>query len=89
MTLPTDAVYRTTLDIAYIGGSIYLNRVQTNGGAYNFSSIQKIDYKTLAATRIYNNTANFPTGSTWLDWIVPFQGKIVSQNAAYGVAVAQ
>ena len=89
ITLPMDSQYETTLDVVYVNGNIYLNRVQTNGGAYGFSSIQKINYKTLAASRIYNNTANFSDGSTWLNWIIPYQGNIVSQSAAYGVSVPQ
>lgn len=89
ITLPTDSQYETTLDIVYVNGNIYLNRVQTNGGAYGFSSIQKINYKTLVASRIYNNTSNFSTGMTWLNWIIPYQGKIVSQSEAYGVSVPQ
>jgi len=89
IALPTDSQYETTLDVVYMNGNIYLNRVQTNGGAYGFSSIQKINYKTLVASRIYNNTANFSNGSTWLNWIIPFQGNIVSQSAAYNVSVPQ
>jgi len=89
VTLPTDPQYQTTLDIVLVNGVIYLNRVQTKGGAYGFSSIQKIDYKTLSTSRIYNNTNNFATGMTWLNWIIPYQGRIYSQDSAYGVSVTQ
>ena len=87
--LPTDSQYESTLDIVFTNGAIYLNRVQTNGGAYGSSSIQKIDYKTLATSRIYNSTGKFSTGTTWLNWIIPFKGQIVSQSATYAVSVPQ
>ena len=89
VTLPIDPDYQTTLDIAYTGGNLYLNRVQTKGGAYGFSAIQKIDPKTMATSTIYRNDRPYATGTTWLNWIVPYQGRIVSQSAVYGVSVAQ
>lgn len=89
LSLPTDARYQSTLDIVFTNGAIYLNRVQTNGGAYGTSSIQKIDYKTLASSSIYGSTGKFPTGASWLNWIIPFKGQIVSQSAVYAVSVPQ
>lgn len=90
-TLATDANFTNTLDVLFVNGQVYLNRVHENstGPLYGFSEIQKVDYNTNAASQIYTNTTYFSNGSSWLNWIIPYQGKIDSLNSDYGVSVPQ
>ena len=89
-TLAGDANFTNTLDILFVNNQVYLNRVhETATGSYGFSEIQKVDFSTNAASQIYTNTANFPNGSSWLNWIIPYQGKIMSLDSADGVSVSQ
>jgi len=96
VTLPVDPQFVTTLDMVFKNGNIYLNRVKESYDAnvYGTSAIQKISYPGMVASEIYKNTTNFlPTpgwaGTTWLNWIVWYQGKIESLDSAYGVSVPQ
>ncbi|MGA4047927.1 FG-GAP repeat domain-containing protein [Ralstonia nicotianae] len=90
-TLAVDAYFTNTLDVLFVNGQVYLNRVHvgSTGTSYGFSEIQKVDYNTTAASQIYTNTANFSNGMTWLNWIAPYNGKIVSLDSTYGVSVPQ
>jgi hypothetical protein len=85
--LPANVNYETTLDIVFDGQYIYLNRVQTNGGAYGYSAIDKIDYKSMMSQTIWSNSSKFQNGYTWLPWIIQYQGKIASESASYGVSI--
>jgi hypothetical protein len=89
--LPYMQQYQTTLDIVVDAGSIYLTNVHLtyDAAVYGFSNIVKIDPVALTSTQIYGNTVNFNNGHGWLNWIIPYQGKIVSQSAAYGVSVPE
>ncbi|MFC0169268.1 DUF4214 domain-containing protein [Pseudoduganella danionis] len=91
--LPYSKYYESTLDIVIDGGFIYLTSVHENNDpkteTYGFSNIVKIDLQSLVSTQIYANTENFPNGHGWLNWIIPYQGQIVSQSAAYGVSVSK
>jgi len=90
ITFGTNAKYSTTLDIAYAWPYVYLNRVETKGGLYGFSAIEKIDLRDhKVANTIYTNSNNFANGSTWLNWIMLYQDKVVSQNAVFNVSVKQ
>jgi hypothetical protein len=87
VTLPTNAKYQTTLDIVFDGANIYLNRVETKGGAYGYTAIDKIDYKTMASQTIYEHKQRYANGMTWLNWIMQYHDRIVSQSASYGVSI--
>lgn len=89
--LPYMQQYQATLDILLNDGSIYLNNVHLTYDAetYGFSNIVKIDSVALTSAQIYANTGNFKNGHGWLNWIIPYQGNIVSQSAAYAVSVPQ
>jgi hypothetical protein len=89
-TLPGDANFTTTLDILFVNGNVYLNRVHDDPvNGYGFSEIQKIDFNTDAASQIYANTQSFSNGRSWVNWIIPYQGRILSMNSDYGVSVPQ
>lgn len=74
------------LDMIYLNGYIYQMRVDR---AYSETSIQKIDYKTLASTNIYQAGKIAGTPYTWFIWMIPYQGNIHSADSSYGVSVQQ
>jgi hypothetical protein len=74
------------LDVIYQSGAIYLLKVNP---AYTASEIQKIAYPGSQANIIYSHSGIYPTGSQWVDWILPYSGDIVSENAAFAVSVPQ
>lgn len=83
--LSSPTVTPTTLDILFESGSIYLLR-----STYSADEIQKISYATLASSHIYEHSGQYsPTTGSWVDWIIPYQGKISSLSTAYGVSVPQ
>lgn len=87
--LPTNPYYQTTLDVLSVNGAIYTNNVHLtfDSAVYGYSDIEKIQGNT--TTQIWSNTAPLPNGWTWLNWIIPYQGKIASMDSVYGVSVAQ
>ena len=96
--LPTDSTYGFPLDINFIGGNIYLLRTVDNAanplGFYGAVEVQKIVYPSLAAQTIYQHSGSYSNvtagfNSTWVNWIIPYQGNIVSMSAAYGLSVPQ
>ncbi|MEC5404720.1 VCBS repeat-containing protein [Paraburkholderia sp. MPAMCS5] len=88
--LPYDTTHPTvTLDVLSINGVVYTTSTSLNasGSYYGFSEIQKIVGSNLSPIWVGNKS--FSNGSTWLNWIIPYQGKIDSLNSAYGVSVAE
>ncbi|SDB85787.1 hypothetical protein SAMN05421548_101363 [Paraburkholderia lycopersici] len=93
-TLPYSTTYQTALDIVYTNNSIYLTNVQSmpNGSAsiYGYSDIEKnsgTNFQTNAT--LWNETAPFANSMTWINWIIPYQGKIDAMNSTYNVSVSQ
>ena len=87
VVFPDGAVNTGVLDLVYTQDALYLLRVNNS---YKGSSIQKIDLKTKASSVIFGQES-FPTGKNggaWLDWMIPVNGKLVSQDVEYGVSVA-
>jgi hypothetical protein len=82
--LPNNQNHGLVLDIVYDTGNIYLLRVDFD---YNTSAIQKITYPSMTSQIIYQHNGAYPGGTTWIDWIIPYSGNIVSMNAAYNVSV--
>lgn len=74
------------LDIVFTNASIYLLKVNS---AYTSSQIQKIAYPALTQSVIYSHSGAYSNGSSWLDWILRYNGAITSWNASYAVSVAQ
>src|SRR5471032_205125 len=79
-----DVADNNPLDIVYINGAIYLSRVN---GPYTEYSIQKIDYKTLSQSMLYQTNTPFANTSTWVDWLIPVNGKVEALNGIYPVIV--
>jgi hypothetical protein len=78
--------YGLALDIVFTQGNIYLLKV--NPG-YTASEIQKIAYPSLTQAVIYTHSGPYSYGPSWVNWIIPVNGQIESENAAYGVSVLQ
>lgn len=96
--LPGDSVYGFPLDIAFVNNQIYLLRTVDNPanslGFYGGVSIQKIAYPSLQAQTIYQHNGSYASvtpgfNSRWVNWIIPYQGNILSLEAGYGVSVPQ
>jgi hypothetical protein len=88
LPLADAADYQLTLDIVSVNGTIYLTNAHANAPGsmplYGNSDIEK------SGQEIWNNQGQtFPNGMTWVNWIIPFQGKIDSMNSTYGVSVAE
>lgn len=84
VSLLTGNSFGLALDIVFQNGYAYLLKVNHN---YTSSDIEKVSYPAISATSVYLNSTTYPNGSTWLDWIVPYNGELVSEDASYGVAV--
>jgi hypothetical protein len=74
------------LDIVFENGYVYLLKVNL---AYTSCEIQKIAYPELTESIIYSHSGTYTNGSSWIDWIIPFKGKIVSEDASYNLSVSQ
>lgn len=89
-TLPqaTGAGASTTLplDILFVGGNIYMSRINDS---YTAENIQKISYPTLATSMIYTHSGAYSNGSNWFVWMIPYQGNIVSLDSAFSISVPQ
>lgn len=96
--LATDSVYGFPLDIVFTGNNIYLLRTvdnpQNSLGFYGGVEIQKIAYPSLTSQTIYQHNGSYSTvtpgfNSQWINWIIPYQGNIMSLDTRYGVSVPQ
>jgi hypothetical protein len=90
--LPADPSNGMTLDIIADRGYVYLLRTNIfdANNSYSAASIQKIEFAALSSTNIYKHVGNYPgliMDQSWVPWFGKYQGRIVSLNAAYDVAV--
>jgi hypothetical protein len=75
------------LDVVFENGSVYLLKVNN---AYTSTEIQKIVYPSLTESTIYSHTGLYNgVNNDWVDWIIPYNRSILSEDAAYGVSVPQ
>ena len=86
LTLPSLQGFGSPLDIVYKSGTIYLLRT-TN--SHDGAAIQKIAYPSLASESIYQHSGQYSSGSTWINWIIWWQGRIVSLDSMFGVSIPQ
>ena len=90
VVLPAAQRFGFPTDIVYKAGAIYLARtidLQTN--FYNGAAIQKIGYPSLTHQTIYEHTSAYPSGTRWINWIIPNSGDITALDSAYGISVPQ
>jgi len=48
-----------------------------------------IGYPSLSKAEVYTNTGAFPNGRSWVNWIIPHRGNIVSLDASFGISVPE
>ena len=90
VTLPSLQGYGYPLDIVYKSGTIYLLRtIDLATNFYGGAAIQKIAYPSLASESIYQHSGKYSSGSTWINWIIWWQGRIVSLDSMFGVSIPQ
>lgn len=90
LVLPSLPGYGYPLDIVFTGGNIYLDRTIDDGSNYyGGAAIQRISYPSLASTVSYTHSGSYPNGTSWINWIAPFAGKIVSMDSLYGLSIPQ
>lgn len=82
----TTPISGLALDIVFRNGYAYLLKVNHT---YTSTEIEKVSYPGGSATTIYLNSTTYPNGSTWVDWIIPYNGDLVSEDASYGVSVSE
>jgi FG-GAP-like repeat len=74
------------LDVLFQNNYVYLLKVNPQ---YTSSEIQKISYPAAQGSVIYSHTGAYPNGSSWIDWIIPYNGQIMSENATFDAGVPQ
>lgn len=90
VVLPAAQGYGFPLDIVFKAGNIYLLRtIDAPTNFYGGAAIQKIVYPSLSSQLLYQHTGAYSNGSTWINWIIPNSGNVVSENSFYGVSVQQ
>ena len=90
LTLPSLQGYGFPLDIVYKSGTIYLLRtIDLATNSYGGDAIQKIAYPSLASESIYQHSGKYSSGTTWITWIIWWQGRIVSLDSMFGVSIPQ
>jgi hypothetical protein len=97
ISLPNDTTYISPYDFIFDSSTntIYVNRVNdvstwgTNWPANVGNSIQKIDYRTLAASTIFTHVGfyNQPQSLTWIEWIGFYENNVVGLNSGFAVSV--
>ena len=102
VTFPTVPAFALVLDLVLFKNIIYFNRVDDNSPVSNYgnSAIQKVSWPSLSQSIIYttppiyslpntypNGTTQYP--STWIDWIEPYNGNIISTNSAFDLNIPQ
>ncbi len=92
LVLPSATGYGFAMDIVFTAGNIYLCRtIDAGDNFYGGAAVQRISYPALASSVPYIRSGNQPysNGSKWINWIAPFQGRIVSMDSIYGLSIAQ
>lgn len=93
--LPSAAGYGLPLDIVFTAGNMYVLRtIDDQPNFYGGAAIQKVSYPSLVGQTIYQHSGSYsgitPGFNTqWVNWIIPYQGKIDSLSSGYGVSVSQ
>lgn len=90
VVLPSAPGFGFATDIAYQGGVIYLARtIDLQSNFYGGAAIQKIAFPSLASATIYQHTVAYPSGTTWINWIIASGGQITGLDAAYAISLPQ
>ncbi len=87
--LPYNSQYQTTLDVLAVNGAVYTTNVHLTYDAqvYGNSDIEKTVGSN--SSQIWVGNQRFPNHISWVNWIIPYQGKINSLDSDYGISVPQ
>ncbi|MDD2735026.1 MAG: Ig-like domain-containing protein [Desulfuromonadaceae bacterium] len=92
--LPGDNDFSGAIDIVFQNNAIYLLRtinVWSLPNYYQGMRVQKISYPSLVSSIIYTHTGPYTTvhypWDVWFPWIVPYNGKIIADNAFFPVSL--
>ncbi|WP_148028781.1 VCBS repeat-containing protein [Burkholderia pseudomallei] len=87
--LPYNPTYELALDVLSVNGAVYTTNVHlnTSGPLYGFSDIEKDVGSN--SSQLWVGNSNFSNGQSWINWIIPYQGKIDAIDSTYGVSVSQ
>jgi len=94
VTMPLEGdQFNLTLDVVVANGNVYLLNVPGLSGPsfYNGEAIQRVSFKTLATTTLFTHTGYVDQANNlvWDDWIIPYNGQIVSEATQYALSVQQ
>jgi hypothetical protein len=91
VVMPAAAGFGYALDAVFRNGAIYLARtIDNSAGFYSAAAIQKVRHPSLSSEILFQHTGVFPgVGKASIDWIIPYQGRIVTIEGAYNVSVPQ
>lgn len=90
IVLPSASGFGFPTDIVYKTGSIYLARTSDlSTNFYTGAAIQKIAYPSLTSQTIYQHSSAYPSGTRWINWIIPNGGNITGLDSAYGITLPQ
>ena len=87
--LPYNSTYELALDVLSVNGAVYTTNVHLNasGPLYGFSDIEK-DVGS-ASSQLWAGNSSFSNGQSWINWTIPYQGKIDSLDSDYAVSISQ
>lgn len=90
ITLPSVQGFGFPTDIVFKGDFIYLARtIDLSTNFYNGAAIQKIAYPSLTTQTIYQHLNAYPSGTRWINWIIPNGGNITALDLEYGISLPQ
>jgi hypothetical protein len=95
VVLPAPTGYGYALDVLFVNGAFYLARTtDASANWYNGTALQKVSYPSLASQVLLQTLRpeSCPAGQfckSWINWIIPYLGRIVPMDSRYNVSVPQ
>jgi hypothetical protein len=72
------------MDILFMNNYVYVLRVNPD---YDANQIAKVAYPGGSQSVIYSTSGvHWPNGLKWIDWLLPYNGEIVTSDASYGLS---
>jgi hypothetical protein len=96
LVMPRLTGYGYVTDALFVGRNIYLARtIDDSANFYGGAAIQKLSYPAMSSQSLHASTgflpqaANWPWTTSWINWIIPYQSRIVTLDSGYGISVPQ
>jgi hypothetical protein len=88
--LPSLSGYGFPTDVVFKNSTFYIARtIDASSNFYGGAAIQKVTFPTLTSSNLYQHSGSYSSGTQWINWIIPNNGKILSKDSLYGVSVPQ